>query len=272
MKKKCMIVIIACLGVITTSAQTIFTYGKYSADAKDFLKAYNKNNTQPVANKARSISDYLQLYIKSRLKIREAYDRRYDTLKQITTEVDNLRVQIAENYLTDPQMGQRLFTEAFQRSLKDIHVAHIFISFKNASGIVDTVAAAKKRDEILQQLQKGADFSTVAMQSSDDASAKTNKGDLGYVTVFTLPYPFENVIYTTPVGKYSSAVRSKIGYHIFKNLGERKAMGKIKAQQMYLHIDNHLYSNNKKAGHNFVSCIFNTLQRLRFCLIILYLP
>ncbi|MEP6699739.1 MAG: peptidylprolyl isomerase [Bacteroidota bacterium] len=236
MKKKCMIVIIACLGVITTSAQTIFTYGKYSADAKDFLKAYNKNNTQPVTNKARSIRDYLDLYIKSRLKIREAYDRRYDTLTQITTEVDNLRAQIAENYLTDPQMGQRLFTEAFQRSLKDIHVAHIFISFKNASGIVDTVAASKKRDEILQQLQKGADFSAVAMQSSDDASAKTNKGDLGYVTVFTLPYPFENAIYTTPVGKYSSAVRSKIGYHIFKNLGERKAVGKIKAQQILLAI------------------------------------
>ena len=236
MKKQYLFVLIACFGLMTASAQTLFTYGKYSADAKDFLRAYNKNNTQPVVNKAKSIREYLDLYIKSRLKIREAYDRRYDTLKQITAEVDNLRVQIAENYLTDPEIGQRFFNEAFQRSLKDIQVAHIFISFKNVSGITDTVAAAKKRDDILQQLQKGGNFLTIAQQSSDDPSAKINKGDLGYITLFTLPYQFENVVYTTPVGKYSFPVSSKSGYHIFKNTGERKAVGKIKAQQILLAI------------------------------------
>ena len=236
MKKKSLVVIVACLGMITSNAQTLFTYGSYAADAKDFLRAYNKNNTQPVVNKAKSISDYLDLYIKSRLKIREAYDRRYDTLQQITTEVDNLRTQIAENYLTDPEIGQRLFNQAFQRSLKDIHVAHIFVSFKNAAGLTDTLAAGKKRDDILQRLQKGGDFLNIAQQSSDDPSAKINKGDLGYITVFTLPYPFENEVYATAVGKYSSAVSSKAGYHIFKNLGERKAVGKIKAQQILLAI------------------------------------
>src|SRR5258706_12182839 len=103
MNKKIFIAIISCCLVMTASSQTLFTYGKYSADAKDFLRAYNKNNTQPIVNKAKSISDYLDLYIKSRLKIREAYERRYDTLPQITTEVINLRAQIAENYMTDQQ-------------------------------------------------------------------------------------------------------------------------------------------------------------------------
>lgn len=236
MKKKFIVAAIACFGMITVSAQTLFTYGKYTADAKDFLRAYNKNNTQPVVNKAKSVSDYLELYIKSKLKVREAYDRRFDTLRQISIEVDNLRAQIAENYLTDPAIGQLLFTEAFQRSLKDIHAAHIFISFRNEAGAFDTVAAGKKRDAILQRLQKGDDFLTVAQQNSDDPSAKINKGDLGYVTLFTLPYQFENIVYTTAVGNFSAAVRSKAGYHIFKNLGERKAVGKIKAQQILLAI------------------------------------
>ncbi|MEO7923501.1 MAG: peptidylprolyl isomerase [Chitinophagaceae bacterium] len=236
MNKKLLIAIIGCFIMLNGSAQTLFTYGKYSADAKDFLKAYNKNNTQPVVNKARSISDYLDLYIKSKLKVLEAYDRRYDTLGHIKSEVNNLRTQIAENYMTDPALGQRLFTEAFQRSLKDIHVAHIFIAFKTDGAAFDSVAAGKRKDEILRRLQKGEDFLTVAQQSSDDPSAKTNKGDLGYITVFTLPYQFENVIYTTATGKYSSPIVSKSGYHIFKNLGERKAVGKIKAQQILLAI------------------------------------
>jgi len=167
MKKKYLIAIVACLGMITSNAQTLFTYGSYAADAKDFLRAYNKNNTQPVVNKAKSISDYLDLYIKSRLKIREAYDRRYDTLQQITTEVDNLRTQIAENYLTDPEIGQRLFNQSFQRSLKDIHVAHIFVSFKNAAGLTDTLAAGKKRDDILLEFMISYSKPSEENKSSD---------------------------------------------------------------------------------------------------------
>ena len=234
MNKK-LLLVFGCFIALNGSAQTLFTYGKYSADAADFMKAYSKNNTKPVVNKARSISDYLDLYIKSKLKVREAYDRRYDTLAHIKAEVTNLRTQIAENYMTDPALGQRLFSEAFQRSLKDIHAAHIFIAFKPEGRAFDSIAAGKRKDEVLRRLQKGEDFLTVAQQSSDDPSAKTNKGDLGYITVFTLPYQFENVIYSTPTGKYA-VTSSNSGYHIFKNLGERKAVGKIKAQQILVAI------------------------------------
>src|SRR5687768_1984145 len=237
MKK--LFLMIACIPGIsaTLSSQTLFTYGTHSADVKDFLRAYNKNAVSlSTTNKARAVSEYLDLYIKSRLKIQEAYDRRYDTLFLIKNEVGNLRTQIAENYMTDPSLQERLLTEAFQRSLKDVHAAHIFISFKTPAGLTDTAAALKKKDEILQRLQKGEDFLLVARQSSDDPAAKTNKGDLGFITVFTLPYEFENTIYNTAPGKYSAIVRSRIGYHIFKNLGERKAVGKIKAQQILLAI------------------------------------
>ena len=234
MKKSIAALTIACFILLSASSQTLFTYGKYKADVNDFLTAYNKNNPAPVDNKSKAINEYLTLYINSKLKIREAYDRRFDTLPQIISEVANLRTQISENYMSDPELVKRMTGEAFNRSLKDIRVAHIFISFRNAAGFVDTVEAKKKRDAILQRLKKGDDFSLVAKENSDDPSAKNNKGELGYITVFTLPYEFENVIYATPVGKYSSEISSKVGYHIIKTLGERKAVGKIKAQQILL--------------------------------------
>src|SRR5882724_737507 len=202
MKKTPFVVIIGLCLAFTTSAQTLFTYGKYSADVKDFLKAYNKNNTQPVADRTKAITDYLDLYINSRLKIHEAFERRYDTLPQLKTEVDNLRAQIIENYMNDPATASRLLKEAFQRSQKDIHAAHIFISFKNSNAITDTTAAKIKLNEILKRLEQGEDFLTVAQQSSDDPSARVNKGDMGYISVFILPYEFENIIYSTPAGKY----------------------------------------------------------------------
>ncbi len=220
----------------STPAQTLFTYGRHSVDAKDFLRAYNKNNSGPVNNKAKAVSDYLDLFIKSRLKIQEAYDRQLDTLPMMKAELANLRAQITENYMTDPDLTPRMVKEAFQRSQKDIHVAHIFISIRDANGFIDTVAALKKRDDILRRLKNGEDFGNTARLYSDDTTARTNNGDLGFITVFTLPYEFENAIYATAVGKYSATVRSRAGFHIFRTIGERKAVGKIKAQQLLLSI------------------------------------
>jgi peptidyl-prolyl cis-trans isomerase SurA len=236
MKKNIILSIAILAGVFTARTQTLFTYGNYAVDVKDFLKAYNKNNKQPVKDKAKSIREYLDLYIKSRLKVQEAFARRMDTLPYLLAELTNLRNRVTESYLTDPEMTDRMVKEAFQRSQKDIHVAHIFISFRNAGGFTDTAAAQKKRDEIVLRLGKGEDFAELARKFSDDTTAKANKGNIGYITVFTLPYVFENAIYNTATGKYSPVIQSKIGYHIFKTLGERKAAGKIKAQQILLAI------------------------------------
>ncbi len=236
MKKRWLILMVACWIFTNISGQTLFTYGKYAVSTKEFLRAYNKNNTAPVSDKAKALKEYLDLFINSKLKIQEARDRGYDTLPQIRSEVDNLRSQIIDNYMTDPDMVDKMVNEAFQRSQKDIHVAHIFISFINSDGEMDTVAARQKLKTIMNRLEKGDDFLKIAQQSSDDPSAKTNKGDIGFITVFTLPYKFENIVYSTAVGKFSAPYESKGGYHIFKNLGERKALGKIKARQILLAI------------------------------------
>lgn len=233
-RKNLFLLLLFCGSLIPASAQTLFTYGPYKADAKDFLRAFNKNNTQVTGNKAQAMRDYLDLYIKSKLKVREAYERRYDTLLTIRTEVENLRAQIAEGFMTDPEIINRLQKEAFQRSLKHIRVAHIFIAFRNSAGVSDTLAAMNKKDHVLARLQKGEDFGKLAKEFSDDPTAKTNNGEIGFVTVFTLPYDFENAIYATAPGKVSVPVRSKIGYHIFKNLEERKSPGKMKARQILL--------------------------------------
>ncbi|MFM2338503.1 MAG: hypothetical protein RL115_1696 [Bacteroidota bacterium] len=219
----------------STNAQTLFTYGGKKTDTKEFLRAFQKNNLdKPTTDKAKAINDYLTQYIRSRLKTAEAYDRGYDTLHNIRMEIAALRSQIVDNYMADPLLKARLHKEAFERSQKDIHFAHIFISFTNNALVIDTVNANLKKEAVIARLQKGEDFMLVAQQLSDDPSAKTNKGDGGFITVFTLPYEFETAIYNTPLGAYSSIVTSTGGYHVFKNMGERKAMGKIKAQQILL--------------------------------------
>ena len=231
MKKNWLAVLIACCVAISASSQTLFTYGPYKVDAAEFLRAFNKNNQSASGDKEKAIREYLDLYINSRLKIQEAYNRRYDTLPKVQSEISNLRSQIIDTYMSDPQAIERLTGEAFRRSLKDIHLAHIFIA---ANSFGDTIVPRKKLDEVLARLGKGENFLSVAQQLSDDPAARDNNGDLNYITVFTLPYELENIAYTTAPGSYSPPYRSKAGYHIFKNLGERKALGKIKIRQILL--------------------------------------
>lgn len=260
MKKICLTANILFFAFITSYSQTLFTYGSYKADAKDFLRAFNKNNQSTSKDREKAIKEYLELYINSRLKIREAYDRRYDTLPGIQAEIETLRSQVIENYLSDPDAIKRLTREAFQRSLKDIHAAHIFVSLKNAGGQTDAAAAQKKLEDVNKRLAKGEDFLKVAQELSDDPAARFNKGDLNYITVFTLPYEFENIVYNTAPGKYSKPYTSKAGYHIFKNLGERKALGKIKVQQILLAFPPGSGEAGKRQAARLADSIYRRLQ------------
>ncbi|HUQ97631.1 MAG TPA: peptidylprolyl isomerase, partial [Chitinophagaceae bacterium] len=199
---------------ISAHAQLLFTYGGDSVTVPQFLTAYTKNNTG--SNNKDALRNYLDLYIASRLKIKEAKARGYDTLPQITADLASLREQILPSYLKDEASMKKLVQEAAQRAAKDIHLYTIFISAEK-DGLPDTAAARQKANGVLKKLQAGADFATLAKEISDDPSAKENGGDAGYITVFTLPYAIENLVYKTPAGSVAPLYVSKKGYHIFKN-------------------------------------------------------
>ncbi len=234
-------------------AQTLFTYGKHSVNASDFLRAFRKNSQGPVTEKA--LKDYLDLYVASRLKIQEAKELGYDTLPQLISDLANLRQQILPTYLNDKESMSRMIGEAFSRSQKDIHLAHIFIRAGE-----NEIATEQKKTEAIAALSK-KDFADVAREFSDDPSAKQNGGDLGWLTVFSLPYELENLAYSTPAGKVSAVFKTKAGYHIFKNLGERKALGRIKAAQILLAIPPRADEAARQEVKHRADSLYNRLQQ-----------
>lgn len=210
------------------SAQTLFYFGNDSVSVKEFLRAYHKNN--PGVKNEKAFGEYLNLYIASRLKINEAKELGLDTLPQMIADLENLRQQILPAYLNDKESLTKLVDEAFVRSQKDIHLSHIFIGSTPGMSAEQLRANA---DAALAELNTGKDFALVARQYSNDPSAVVNGGNIGWITVFSLPYELENLAYSIGVGK-TAMTQSKAGYHIFKNLGERKDPGRIKAAQILL--------------------------------------
>jgi peptidyl-prolyl cis-trans isomerase SurA len=223
----------ALLPFAPASAQTLFTVDGDPVSKEDFLKAYKKNNTRE-ATTASSYKDYLELYIRYKLKVKAAYAMHLDTLPAQRTEWQNFRSQVSEPYMTDEESMNRLVSEAFARGQKDIHLAHIFIALPKQASPGDTLRAYEKAMEAYGVLKKKRGFGETALAYSEDPSARINQGDIGYITVFTLPYELESQAYALTPGQFSKPFRSRAGYHIFKDLGERKAVGKIKVAQILL--------------------------------------
>ncbi|HEX2605959.1 MAG TPA: peptidylprolyl isomerase, partial [Flavisolibacter sp.] len=247
----------ACAVMVSLSAtsQTLFYYGKDSVSVNEFLKAYHKNNTGPKSPKA--FSNYLDLYINSRLKIKEAQSLGYDTLPQIVSDIAGLRQQILPAYLNDKESIDKMANEAFLRSQKDIHLAHLFFSFREHP---DTAALASRVKEAMQKLTT-LSFSEVARQYSDDPAAAENGGDLGWITAFSLPYELENLAYSLAPGKTSGIYRSRAGYHIFRNLAERKAIGRIRAAQILLSFPPGANEATRLKTRKLADSIYNSLLK-----------
>ena len=220
-----LLLIIAC----SVQSQTLFTYGTKQVSREEFLRAFNKNNTTN-NNTEKAYREYLELYIRFKLKVQAAYDAKLDTLSGQATELQNFRSQIIEGFMNDESSVQLLVDEAFERSKKDLRVSHIYIPY----GGGDTLAAWQKATEAWNKIQAGAPFADVAEAYSADQSVHSSKGDLGYITLFTLPYEFETLAYNTPTGKTSKPYRSRVAYHIFKITAERPAAGRMKAAQILL--------------------------------------
>src|SRR6187399_648709 len=243
------------------SAQTLFTYADKSVSASEYTKAFNKVYPAPVLNKATRMRQYLDLYINSKLKIHEATLRGYDTMPGFVEEYTALRNQVIENYMNDTESMNAMVSEAFKRSQKDIKVQHIFIPYTIGVNYSDSPVVKLKIQEAYMELQSGKSFDDVALKFSADPSVAQNKGHLGYITVFSLPYQFENVIYNLAPGKFSAPYRSNSGYHIFKNLAERKAVGRIKVSQILIAVPPGSDSTAKKKLAVLADSIYNRLQK-----------
>jgi len=243
------------------SAQTLFTYADKSVSVSEYTKAFNKVYPAPVPDKAKKVRQYLDLYINSKLKIHEATLRGYDTMPGFIEEYTALRNQVIENYMNDTQSLNTLVDEAFKRSQKDIKVQHIFIPYFSAVNYSDSSVVKLKMQEAYMELQSGKSFDDVALKFSADPSVVQNKGNLGYITVFSLPYQFENVIYNLATGKFSAPYRSNSGYHIFKNLAERKAVGRIKVSQILIAVPPGSDSSAKKKLAALADSIYTRLLK-----------
>lgn len=95
-------------------------------------------------------------------------------------------------------------------------------------------AVAAKAEDLLKQLQQGADFATLAKQHSADTVSAENGGDLDFITKDVMEPEFENAVYAlAKAGDLSGVVKTSFGYHVIKlteiEAGTVKPLSEVRA-------------------------------------------
>lgn len=205
----------------------------------EFDAVYNKNNANAQAIDPKSKSEYLDLYINFKLKVAEAKTLGMDTNQKFINELAGYRRQLTNPYLTDQQVTEDLIKEAYERGKFDVNTYHILVQVEESASPKDTLAALKKINVLRKKIKSPeTDFEKIAKTVSEDPSATSNGGNLGYFSVFQMVYPFETAAFTTPVGSVSNPIRTRFGYHLVYVKDKRPARGEIRASHIMVRIEN----------------------------------
>jgi peptidyl-prolyl cis-trans isomerase D len=98
---------------------------------------------------------------------------------------------------------------------EQLHAQHILIAVAPNAPAEKKAAAKTKAEDILKQLEAGADFAKLAQKYSEDPGSRNKGGDLGNVTRGQLVKPFEDAAFKLKPGQMTIA-QTQFGYHVIK--------------------------------------------------------
>ncbi len=225
------ICLLAALRIHAAADQVLMTINDEPVMASEFMYIYEKNN-QESSVEQKSIDEYLDLFINFKLKVKEAESMGLDTTEAFKKELAGYRAQATPKYMKDDAAIDSLIRMTYDRMSMDRRAAHIAIQCPRTASEEEEAAALAKINEARTRVTTGLtiekkkgkktitvqqpkeDFYTVAHEVSTDPAVQENGGELGWITPLRYVYPFENAVYTTPVGEVSEVFRTGYGFHI----------------------------------------------------------
>ncbi len=154
--------------------------------------------------------------------IQDYYDRNTDRFRsEAEIKVDFIELSM-ESLSASAQPSedeiQALYEENRGRYItpETRQASHILIGVDESSTDAERQRKLEKADELMERVRRGADFSMLAAEFSDDAGSAQNGGDLGTIARGQMLKPFEDAVYGMVEGEVAGPVETRFGYHIIK--------------------------------------------------------
>jgi peptidyl-prolyl cis-trans isomerase D len=142
---------------------------------------------------------------------KELYGKEVDSYVEAAKEINLTKAQ-----LRDYIEKQLLKTKVFEALSKDVEPVAEQVWARHI-----LVASEEEALAVIERLNAGEDFATVAQQMSTDSS-NTSGGDLGWFARGQMVPTFEDAAFALQIGELSQPVQSDSGYHIIQLLGREE--------------------------------------------------
>ncbi len=213
-----------------------------AAQFDEMLKAFPPQVQQAVRGPQRR--QFIDQYVQIKIAAKEAERRKLGDRPDVKQQILIQRDQVLAGALYKDFMDNAKVTDADVQKYYDEHKSefetakahHILIRFKGSpvplgkdkKELTDEEALAKAK-EAQKRLAAGEDFEKVAKEMSDDTGTP-NGGDLGSFTKGQMVGPFDQAVFSLPVGKVSDPVKTTFGYHIIRvDSRETKPLADVRA-------------------------------------------
>ena len=215
--------------------QVLFTINRKPVTSEEFIYLYRKNHQhKPEEFTREKIEEYLDLFIRYKLKVEEALSRGMDSSATFKKEYQTYRDELLKPYMPDSKVIDSLVAITYERLKHEVNASHILLRVNSDATPQDTLEAYNRISELRKRAISGEDFGTLAASYSEEPGAETTRGNLGYFTAMQMVFPFEQAAYLTPVGGISEPVRTQFGYHIVKVLGKQPSRGEVEVSHIMI--------------------------------------
>ncbi|MBQ3422817.1 MAG: peptidylprolyl isomerase [Romboutsia sp.] len=153
-----------------------------------------------------------------------------DTIKKYI-EKDLISKKYIDKLLRKTEISDEEIKEYYEKNkfnlftLDEVKVSHILLktidSNKNSISDDRKVTLKNKINDILTRIKSGEDFTTLAINFSEDEGSSSIGGDLGYFSYGVMDETFENIAFNTNVGEVSDVFETPFGYHVLKVTDKR---------------------------------------------------
>jgi peptidyl-prolyl cis-trans isomerase SurA len=233
-----LILFVQIVAFVNIPAQVVAEFSSYDITLDEFEHAYAKNVGGWENALKQEMSDYknfLDLYVKFRMKLRDAQVRAYDQDTNLMNELKDYQRQVGVSYILEKKINEPGIKQLYDRRKEEFRVSHIMIR----PDTLGDEGARKKAQAILDSIKNGHIFENMAIIYSDDKFSGVNGGDIYYITAGLLPYEFEDPMYTLKPGEiYSDVVKTRFGYHLIKVTERQHRFPKIKASHILIGYNN----------------------------------
>lgn len=208
-----------------TKDPVVLTIDKQEIPKSEFLRIYNKNNTQS-ASDSKSVKEYLEMFINYKLKVVEAESLKLDTMPSFIKEYEGYRDQLAKPYLTDNAAEAMALQDLYKHMTTELDIKQIVIKLSTPN---DTLTAFNKAITARNEIVKGIEWDSVAFKYSDDPNVRKSHGKVGFVSaVQPIPYSIEKALYSLKKGEISMPIKANTGYFLLYLIDTRPSVGEIK--------------------------------------------